>query len=140
VSEIKKRQYHLAQKALRKNSPPQKPVKPTAQVRKGVRRKNEPSPLDTKLFKTADDVIITTDPNGNTSFDITIKHEVFADLNCRIQHTQKGLVATFVVKDTNLRRLLQAQAGLLRQNLEERGLKVVTVVVTMHDRDLHFQK
>jgi len=140
VSQIKKRQYNLAQKALSKNSPQKKIIQPIARVRKGVLRKEEQSSLDTELFKTAEGIIVTSDPNGDTAFYLTIKHEVFAHLNCRIQHTKKGLVATFAVKDQNLRRLLQSQSGHLRQHLEERGLKVAKVVVTMNDLDPHFQK
>jgi flagellar hook-length control protein FliK len=83
------------------------------------------------LATAADSALLSTDDAGTTSFDIAFDDELFADLACRISVSQGRVVATFRVRDVNLRRLLEAETPRLRARLEERGLKVGEVRVEM---------
>ena len=88
-----------------------------------------PKPTPESLENTVESALLLATPEGEKSFEITIKDEVFHDLVCRISVEKRGVVATFIAPDTQVRRLLQAQTQQLRQKLEARGLKVAKLAV-----------
>jgi len=109
------------------------PVRPppgAPTVRPPTRRPAGPAavPQDV-LEKTAQSALLLNSPDGNASFEIAFRDDVFEDLACCISTHDDGLVATFKVADQNLRRLLEAESGRLRVKLEDRGLKVKAVEV-----------
>ena len=83
------------------------------------------------LEQTAESLLLSANPDGSTSFDIAVRDEVFADLRCRITIDRGKVRAEFHVHDVNTRRLLEAEAGRLRAQLENRGLRVEEVRVVV---------
>ena len=75
---------------------------------------------------------LAENPDGTHGFQVEIKDELFDNLRCTINLLDDGKVqAIFHVHDDNLRRLLEAESGRLRSQLEEKGLKVSEVTVVM---------
>lgn len=95
-------------------------------IRPSVKRPAPRAPVVSKelLQKAAKGARLIAEPDGSTSFDITFNDEVFDDLSCRITVTGDQIIAVFTVQDQNLRRLLEAESGRLRAQLEGRGLRV----------------
>jgi hypothetical protein len=104
-------------------------------VRRGMTRpkRKEATVADSVLESTADSALLVASPDGKTWFDISINDSVFENLTCRIAIEPKGIVATFVAHDDNLRRLLEGESRRLRAALEDRGLKVQDVRVVTED-------
>jgi hypothetical protein len=105
-------------------------------VRPSVRKKEadpEPSAASRMLESTARNAMIVEEPGGGTSFDITFRDDVFEDLACRITIHGERVIAVFRVQNQNLRRLLEAESGRLRAQLEGRGLRVEEVRVEVED-------
>ena len=87
------------------------------------------------LEQTADTALLMNQPDGTASFQIAFRDEVFADLACTISRRSDGqIAAVFQVEDDNLRRLLEAETGRLRNNFEARGLKVADIKVVVTTR------
>lgn len=103
-------------------------VRPSLKEKKGVQA--VPQGL---LEDAADSVMLVQDPDGATSFDIAVSDTLFDELSCRITLKDKRVVATFRVRDANTRRLLEAEAGRLRVQLESRGLTVDEVRVILDE-------
>ncbi len=94
-------------------------------VRRGVAVSPPPAPQEVPIEETAKRVFFGETPDGGQGFQVLIRDEVFEDLRCSIEVLDGGGVrATFFVQDTNLRRLLEAETGRLRAQLEARGLRV----------------
>ena len=75
---------------------------------------------------------LAENPDGTHGFQVEIKDELFDNLRCSINILEDGKVqALFHVQDDNLRRLLEAESGRLRAQLEDKGLKVSEVKVVM---------
>ncbi len=83
------------------------------------------------LEQTADAAMLQTSPDGAVSFDISISDDVFNDLACRIGVANGEIVATFFAADPNTARLLEAEAGRLRVQLEKKGMRVSRVDVVL---------
>jgi hypothetical protein len=94
-------------------------------------RRAEPTHVDNAHLATAaDTALLSARPDGGYAFEIAFSDELFHDLACEIQVGQDGkVVAVFRVGDNDTRRLLEAEAGRLRAQLEERGLVVAGVRV-----------
>lgn len=104
-------------------------------IRPPARRRYQPPPaLDELLETTADSLLVVTNPDGSTAFDISIRDDVFDELACRIAIRDRRVTATFRVADANLRRLLEAEAGRLRARLSDRGLTVDEIIVGEDER------
>ena len=78
---------------------------------------------------TASSALLVSDPDGSSTFEFSIRDELFADVDCRVSLEGGLVVATFRVGDKDLKRLFEAEAGRLRVQLEERGLRVQEVRV-----------
>jgi len=117
--------------------PPPQPVDPevlrpppgAATVRPSVRDRRPSGAVDPDLLSKAASGARVIETGGATSFEITFADDVFANLVCQLTFDEGRLVALFRVPDHNLRRLLEAEAGRLRVQLEGRGLKVEEVKV-----------
>lgn len=110
---------------LARRPPPFAPmVRPSPPKRTGPAQVDEAS-----LSAMVDTSMLVASPDGSASFEIAFDHEVFNNLACSITVTPAGVVATFKVEDANTRRLLEAEAGRLRVQLADRGLKVADVRV-----------
>lgn len=83
------------------------------------------------LASLADAGMLISEPDGSASFEIAFNDEVFSELACRISFKDGGVTATFRAPDANTRRLLEAEAGRLRVQLEERGIKVRDIAVEL---------
>jgi hypothetical protein len=104
--------------------PPGAPI-----VRPPARRRAAVEAVPQELLEsTADSAMLVNDAEG-TSFDISIRDDVFSELACRITVNDGKVIATFKVSDVNTRRLLEAESGRLRAQLEERGLTVAAIRV-----------
>jgi hypothetical protein len=104
-------------------------------IRPPARRRYQPPPVLDELLETTDDsLLVVTNPDGSTAFDISIRDDVFDELACRITLRDRHVTATFRVADANLRRLLEAEAGRLRARLSDRGLTVDEIVVREDER------
>ena len=113
---------------------PTRPPAGAATVRPPVQRKEAPpSPVSPDaLQRAARSAQLVEGADGAMAFDLTFNDEVFQDLACRITVGADGKVdAVFRAGDTNLRRLIEAEAGRLRVALEERGLRVEDVRVEL---------
>ncbi|MBN1960354.1 MAG: hypothetical protein JW841_05370 [Deltaproteobacteria bacterium] len=99
-------------------------------IRPSVHRQHQvPPDLDDLLQNTANSLLLVAEPDGATAFDISIRDDVFDELACRIAIRDHTVTATFRVADTNLRRLLEAEAGRLRAQLSDRGFKVDQIII-----------
>lgn len=67
--------------------------------------------------------------DGSFAFEIDFSDDVFEELRCRIAVQDGKLMAVFRVQNQNLRRLLEAESGRLRAQLEGRGLRVTEIRV-----------
>lgn len=113
---------------------PSRPPPGAPTVRPPARRAVRPTPaFDGLLESAADSLLLVTEPDGSTAFDISIRDDVFDELACRIRLREGHLSATFRVHDVNLRRLLEAELGRLRAALADRGLAVDDVSVAQDD-------
>lgn len=99
-------------------------------------RPSVPAPKETKrqdsdtLSGVADSAFFSTQASGDASFELMISDELFTDLRCTITVGTGGVCATFHVgQDVNLKRLLEGEAGRLRDALSARGLRSVSVVI-----------
>jgi hypothetical protein len=115
-------------------APPPRPPPGAPTVRPPARRIIRPTPaLDGLLASAADSMMLVTEPDGSTAFDIAIRDDVFDELACRVHLRDGHLSATFRVHDPNLRRLLEAEVGRLRASLADRGLVVDDIAVAETD-------
>lgn len=105
------------------------PGRPT--VRGAVRTRPAPTavPASTLLAETTDAALLVASPDGAQSMQLSIRDDVFAQLQCNIEVGPQGVVATFYAQDVNTRRLLAAESDALRLRLEARGLSVAAVRV-----------
>ncbi len=110
---------------LRPGRPP--PGAPTVRP-PAKRQKAEPVPQDL-LESTADSMLLVSEPDGSSAFEVSIRDDLFDELTCRISWRDGGLVAEFRAADVDLRRLLAAESGRLRVRLEEKGIRVAEVLV-----------
>jgi len=93
-------------------------------------------PEEVPLNRTAKQVFLGENEEGGQGVSVLIRDDLFENLRCAIDVESDGRVkATFFVKDINLRRLLEAEAGRLRDSLEARGLKVREVAVVVENQD-----
>ena len=100
-------------------------------VRRGIAVTREETE-DVPVEDTAKRAFLAENPDGTHGFQIEIKDELFDNLRCSINILEDGRVqALFHVQDDNLRRLLEAESGRLRSQLEDKGLKVSEVRVVM---------
>lgn len=99
-------------------------------VRPSAPARPAPTPVDQSLLEgMAENALVLHGPDGAASFEISFHDDVFSDLACCVSVEDGQVVATFRVCDVNTRRLLEAESGRLRSQLEERGLKVRAVRV-----------
>ena len=69
-------------------------------------------------------------PDGTHALEIEFHDHVLEHLRCRLhQVAGAGVVAVFTVTDHNCRRLLEAESGRLRAQLERRGIRVQGIEV-----------
>ena len=136
-SKRRARRYPLARERLgvgRAPSSDEAPLAPPSHsvplVRRGVSVSSPPVREEVPIEETAKRVFFGDTPDGGQGFQVLIRDEVFEDLRCSIDVLEGGGVrATFFVRDTNLRRLLEAETGRLRTQLEARGLRVSEILV-----------
>jgi hypothetical protein len=113
---------------------PKRPPAYAATIRPPIRKpKAEPIEDKDKLLAHAKKARIITEPTGATAFEVTINDKVFSDLTCRIILHEGQVVAVFKASDKNACRLLEAEAGRLRNRLEAKGMKVAEVRVELQD-------
>ena len=111
---------------------PARPPPFVPMVRPSPPKRPGPAQVDeAALSAMVDTSLLIASPDGSASFEIAFDDDVFRNLACSITVTPAGVVATFKVDDPNTRRLLEAEAGRLRVQLAERGLKVADVRVEM---------
>jgi hypothetical protein len=111
-------------------TPTTRPPAFAATVRPAVRRGEGPAALPQEtLEQAADSALLASHPDGSVSFDIVFNDEVFRDLACSVRVKDGRVVATFRARDKNLKRLLEAEAPRLRDQLEAKGLRVEEVRV-----------
>jgi hypothetical protein len=109
--------------------PQERPPPGAPTVRPAVARQR-PETVPQELLETAaDSAMLSTNPDGTTSFEIAFSDDLFDNLACRISFVDGRIVATFRVADDNTRRLLEAESRALVARLEDRGLKVQQVRV-----------
>jgi len=100
-------------------------------VRRGIavtREESENVPVEDAAKR----AFLAENPDGTHGFQVEIKDDLFDNLRCTINILEDGKVqALFHVQDDNLRRLLEAESGRLRAQLEDKGLKVSEVRVVM---------
>lgn len=106
----------------------------TPTIRPGVPVSPVLPPEEVPLHRTAKKVFLGENEDGAQGVSVLIRDDLFENLRCTIDVESDGRVkATFFVKDTNLRRLLEAESGRLRDSLEARGLKVREVAVVVEN-------
>ena len=114
--------------------PPTRPPPGVATVRPPLKTGQKTADVDPAVWQqTADTALLRTQADGGMAFDIVIRDDVFADLSCTIAVNEGRATATFRVRDTNMRRLLEAEVGRLRTALEGRGLRVDRVDVMVNE-------
>ncbi len=124
LTELSPHELETGETPIPARPPPGVPtVRPSAPARRGPEAVSQE-----RLEETAESLMLISDGEG-TSFDIAVRDEIFDELSCRITLKGGEVVATFRVRDQNLRRLLEAESGRLRAGLEERGLRVAAVHV-----------
>lgn len=69
------------------------------------------------------------DVGGEQTLHFTLEDPQLGDIACRIQKTEQGISAVFQARDINTERLLTAELGRLRVQLESRGLRVGEMLV-----------
>ena len=113
---------------------PERPPAYAATIRPPI-RKPESTPIEDKdkLLAHAQKARIIAEPSGATAFEVSINDEVFQDLTCRIMFHEGQIIAVFKASDKNACRLLEAEAGRLRNRLEAKGMKVAEVRVELQD-------
>jgi hypothetical protein len=116
----------LASEPLQRPPPFAPMVRPSPPKRTGAERVDQAT-----LSGIVDTSMLVASPDGSASFEIAFDDEVFQNLACSITVTPAGVIATFKVEDANTRRLLEAEAGRLRNQLADRGLRVADVRVEM---------
>jgi len=97
-------------------------------VRQGVATKETVEQSDSTMEHEPQVEIREVD--GQHQLEFMIEDRQLGDIMCRLRKTTTGLRAELVASDTHTERLLQAEAGRLRVQLEERGLKVDGIDVT----------
>ena len=66
---------------------------------------------------------------GEQALQFTLEDPQLGDVSCRLLKTDTGILAVFQAKDVNTERLLQAEVGRLRVQLEGKGLRVSDIKV-----------
>ena len=108
----------------------------TPTIRPGLPVTPVSPPEEVPLDRTAKQVFLGENEEGAQGVSVLIRDDLFENLRCAIDVEADGRVkATFFVKDINLRRLLEAESGRLRDSLEARGLKVRAVAVVVEKLD-----
>lgn len=95
-------------------------------VRQGVMPNNSTS---TDLRRLPETDLEIRDVGGQHSLEFTLEDQELGDITCRLLRADKGISAVFQAKDINTERLLKAEAGRLRVQLEAKGLKVDDIMV-----------
>lgn len=102
-----------------------RPPPGAATVRPSAPVPSVPPELDRGMLEgMAESAMLWSGVDGTTSFDIAFNDDVFDSLGCSIVIEDNEVIAVFRAEDRNTRRLLEAEAGRLRAQLEERGLRV----------------
>ena len=113
---------------------PERPPAYAATIRPPIRKpENTPIEDKDKLLAHAQKARIIAEPTGATAFEVSINDEVFQDLICRIMFHEGQIIAVFKASDKNACRLLEAEAGRLRNRLEAKGMRVAEVRVELQD-------
>ena len=71
--------------------------------------------------------------DGEQSLEFTLEDAQLGDITCRLHKRNGGIAAVFLAKDINTERLLKAEVGRLRVQLEGKGLKVDGILVQRED-------
>lgn len=68
---------------------------------------------------------------GRHAVEMKLPDSILDAVECELSMQSDGLHATFIAKDVNVKRLLEAEKGSLLRGLEKRGIRVAEVKVEM---------
>ena len=100
-------------------------------IRQGV-SENAP-PTSSQAANLQDPSLEIREVDGEQSLQFTLEDAQLGDITCRLHKRNGGIAAVFLAKDINTERLLKAEVGRLRVQLEARGLKVDGILVERDD-------
>ena len=96
-------------------------------IRQGVRESVPTTP--SRSAQTEEPSLEIREENGEQSLQFTLEDAQLGDITCRLHKRNGGIAAVFLAKDINTERLLKAEVGRLRVQLEGKGLKVDGILV-----------
>jgi len=77
----------------------------------------------------ADTELELREVGGEKTLQFTLEDPQLGDIACKILKTERGISAVFQARDINTERLLTAELGRLRVQLESKGLRVGEMLV-----------